>query len=213
MNEMSIVQAVLAESEELPPIAAAGYEYVVAANGLFIRADDSRMEACVPCTPIGVVSLHGLADVEPYARLKLPRVDASLLWAIQQSAYRRLPNEAMYQIYRDGVIWRCRMPKQVAGPVSLAFEDDGRTVVDLHSHGTLEAFFSETDDGDELGLRFYAVIGRLDHDWPEIRVRAGVYGHHWDVPAGSIFDVEEGGPFVDRFFQDDEDEHGESLDL
>jgi PRTRC genetic system protein A len=210
---MNIVDVLLARDPALPPIAALGYEYVVAGNGLFVRAEDSRMEACIP---VAAATLHGLAEVQPYARLKVDRVGPALLWSIQRSARRRLPNEAMYQLaydgrqgasaavptlrLRSGPTWRCWMPGQVADAVRLTFEDDGQAVVDLHSHGSLPAFFSETDDADEQGLRFYAVIGRLDTERPEIRVRAGVYGQHWDVPAAAVF---EGGPFVDRYGPED----------
>ena len=75
------------------------------------------------------------------------------------------------------------------------YDDMGSAVVDLHSHNSMPAFWSHTDNQDERGLRFYAVIGRLDTDRPEIRCRVGVYGHHWPVPATTIF--ESAGPFVD----------------
>lgn len=75
--------------------------------------------------------------------------------------------------------------------------DAGRTVVDLHSHNSMPAFFSGTDNADEQGFRLYCVIGRIDTDAPEIACRAGVYGHHWPVPALAIF--EGVGSFVDTF--------------
>lgn len=195
---MNFVKAVLAESPELPPVAAM-VEYIVAGNGLFVRAEDSRLAALVPITK---ARLSGLADVEPYARLKIPRVPAEWLWSVLNSARAYLPNEAMYQFIYDPAFpnwngWRCGTPPQVAGVVSVTFADHGNAVIDLHSHNSMGAFFSTTDDEDEGGLRFYVVIGRLDTPRPEIAVRMGVYGHHWEVPATEVF---EGlGPFVDTF--------------
>ncbi|MBI3360144.1 MAG: hypothetical protein HY023_03435 [Chloroflexi bacterium] len=59
------------------------------------------------------------------------------------------------------------------------------------------------DDNDETGLRFYAVIGKVDTDRPQIAARVGVYGHHWRVSATAVFDGL--GPFVDTFGKDNDD--------
>ena len=53
------------------------------------------------------------------------------------------------------------------------------------------------DDADEQDLRFYAVIGSLGDGQPSLCVRVGVYGHHWNVPANTVFDGL--GPFRDEF--------------
>lgn len=196
--------AVLATEPTLPPIKAAGYEYVVAANGLFIRAEDSRMEAMVP-VGMTAVELHGLEPARPYARLRLPRINGDWLNAILLDASARMPEEAMYQFTHGavnvrgnidgGICWRCWSPRQDADGVRIYYYDIFSTVIDLHSHAGMPAFWSDTDDSDERGLRFYAVIGRLDTDAPKIRCRVGVYGHRWPVPATTIF--ESAGPFID----------------
>jgi hypothetical protein len=52
-------------------------------------------------------------------------------------------------------------------------------VADCHSHGSgMDAFFSGTDDGDEMakGDRIYMVIGKVLDDSPQIKIRA-VAGH------------------------------------
>jgi PRTRC genetic system protein A len=204
---MKIANAIMAESSELPPIGEAMYQYVVAGNGLFIRAEDSRIEACVP---IADAELNGLAEIEPYARLKVERVPGVWLLSMLNSARLHMPQEAMYQLHWSGVqnkavlrTWRCSMPTQASTPTAVRFIDDGEAVVDVHSHNSMPAFFSATDDDDEQGLRFYVVIGRIDTATPEIRVRVGVYGHHMDVPGDMIFD--DLGPFTDRLGEDETD--------
>lgn len=195
---MQIRDAVLAECGTLPPLGDLMYRYVVAGNGLFIRAEDSRMEALVP---VSFAKAYGLVDLEPYARLKAERIPADYLWSIFESARRHLPNEAMYQFIYDpsdavpGRPWRCVMPEATARLAHVEFADAADAVVDLHSHGILDAFFSTTDDEDEKGLRFYVVIGKVDTDAPQIAVRVGVYGHHWNVPVTTVFT--EPGPFVE----------------
>lgn len=198
---MNISNAILATELPLPPIAAMGYEYVLAGNGLFVRAEDSRMEACIPIAEVG---LHGLAEIEPYARLKVDRVPSSFLHSILASAMRHMPAEAMYQLRWSGEqhhavqrTWQCLMPTQTVSSVSITFDDYADSVIDLHSHNSMAAFFSDIDDRDESGFRFYAVIGKLGTSKPEIKVRAGIYGHHLNVPVTSI--IETAGPFIDLF--------------
>lgn len=198
--EIEIAGAVLATETVLPPIRAAGYEYVVAANGLFIRAEDSRMEAMVPVmmVPLGR-PLPGLAVVSSYARLKVPHLSRYWLQGILKHAIQRGAEEVMYQMFYDAkkCSWDCWTPAQLADAASVDYDDTGSAVVDLHSHHVMPAFFSDTDNKDEAGLRFYAVIGRIGDPYNrEIRCRAGVYGHHWPVPATTIFDSS--GPFLDR---------------
>jgi PRTRC genetic system protein A len=201
LSDLNIAGAVLATNDVLPPIAAAGFEYVIAAGGLYIRAEDSRMEAMVQVAP---ATLQGLAGVETYARLKIPRAPASLLYSIEASARRHLPAEQMYQLFWDGDEWVCRAPSQLATPTSVQFAEAGAPVIDLHSHGLMHAFFSQTDDQDEQGLRFYLVIGNLDtRHWSTILARVGVYGHHQYVPVDMLFQCPSGtnsGPFFDLYY-------------
>lgn len=210
MNLNSLCGAVLALDDgidtfgagvTLPPIKAA-YEYVLAGNGLFIRAEDSRLEAMVPIDP---VELHGLANVEPYARLKISKIPGRYLWAVYRNALGYLPNERMFifewtqhDYMRDLWHWSCIAPRQEAGPGFIRYADRPAPVVDLHSHGALMPFFSQTDNDDEQGLRFFVVIGYIGFNiQPAIQCRVGVYGHFWPVPAATIFDGR--GPFIESF--------------
>lgn len=196
----NLAGAVLANEEQLPPIKAAAYEYVIAGNGFYIRAEDSRMEAMIPVVSM---QLNGLAHVTPYANLKTPKIFSGYLDGILASARHHMPNEALYQFAWDGQGWKCNIPDQTVSAASIEFTELGVAVIDLHSHGAMQAFYSATDDIDEQGLRFYLVIGHVDHEMPTIRARVGVYGHHWPVPVASLFHDNIGsshtGPFFDLY--------------
>ena len=102
--------------------------------------------------------------------------------------------------------WRAIMPDQSATPASVQFDDNPMSVVDIHSHATMDPFWSSTDDADELGLRFYVVIGNLDQPMPTARARVGVYGLHMDVPLSTIFyDYDLGWPVRDLYESEDID--------
>lgn len=195
---MELVKAILAIEETLPPITALGYEYVVAANGLFVRAEDSRLEAMLPISHTLGRNLHGLKSQTPRITLKCPRVPVKWLYSIHQSAFRQIDREVLYQFrLTTSDEWTCVVPSQIASATSIRFLDQIESIIDLHSHNTMNAFFSETDNGDEAGLRFYCVIGNLDTDTPKVACRIGVYGNHWRVPVTTIF--ESTGPFKDTF--------------
>ncbi len=188
---VNIRTAILAEMPELPPFPdQTFYQYVVAGNGLFIRAADTRLAAMVPVVH---VKLHGLADVQPYAHLLVPPIPVAFLESVLESARRHLPNEAMYQFLYDPdkTEWRCVMPDGEANEAGVQFQDQPLAVADLHSHGNLDPFFSDTDNRDEQGLRFYAVIGNVGDTIPDLQVRVGVYGWRMDVPATALFEDQE----------------------
>lgn len=61
-------------------------------------------------------------------------------------------------------------------------------VMEIHSHNSMEAVFSPTDDKDERATRLYTVIGRLDKVFPDIQTRASVGGKFIDVEPSEVFE-------------------------
>jgi proteasome lid subunit RPN8/RPN11 len=62
----------------------------------------------------------------------------------------------------------------------------------IHSHNTMPAIFSSTDNEDELYTGLYAVMGRLGTFHPQLAIRAGMEGVFTPVRASDVF-AEEGG--------------------
>jgi PRTRC genetic system protein A len=194
---LKLVGHMLMEQPTLPPMLWP-YGYVVAANGVFVWARRQGLEALIPIThaPIG-----GLYPIEPFVRLTYPPVDTGLV-----SETLRLCREArtpsgdpleilFYLAWDDQWGWRLTLPvqEQQATCVTPVIEalDHARyanTLLEIHSHHRMGAFFSETDTADEQGFRLYGVVGRLD-DAPEIHMRVGIYGQFWDIPASTILSL------------------------
>lgn len=92
--------------------------------------------------------------------------------------------EALVHILYDTIHrkYTLRVPKQELTAVSVdsVMEEDYPDylihVMDIHSHNTMPAKFSDTDDRDEKATRLYAVAGRFDQVFPEIAVRASCGG-------------------------------------
>jgi PRTRC genetic system protein A len=182
--------AYLTHSNGKEPQTPAGkaYSYILAGNGVFKHARSRFVEVCVPLVGVQVAGLKPLAGfVRP--RYALP---AEVLQLILADARRRSwgePKEEMYHVLL-GEDRRVQIvhPEQSGGAATLRYSggDDERIVVDVHSHHQMGAFFSSTDDQDEQGFRFYAVIGRIFTS-PQIALRVGVYGDFYPLPVERLF--------------------------
>ncbi len=175
------------------------YDYVLHGGGVLKVAKSDYIAASVS---VAKGRITGLPVDKPKWVCTLPRIPLSCLGAVLRHARcageALTPVEQMYHFHWIDKEWRVAAPKQnaSAGRVTYQGGDAPSIVLDLHSHHTMNAYFSETDDQDEQGFRFYAVIGRI-YDRPEIRLRLGVYGDFVELPASTLF---EGlGPFEDAY--------------
>jgi PRTRC genetic system protein A len=174
----------------LPPSNARAYQYVMAGNGVFLRAENRFVSIIAP---IARCRVRGLPPLEKELRLKIPRLPEPLLAAVVNDAGRmRAPDgkllEALYHVHHTGRAACVVKPRQKASAAHVASFSGGDPdiLLDLHSHGGMPAFWSATDNTDEVGFRFYAVIGRLD-GMSEIRLRLGVYGYFVSLPLAALF--------------------------
>ncbi|MBK7916770.1 MAG: hypothetical protein IPJ94_11035 [Chloroflexi bacterium] len=131
-------------AEPLPPNDALAYQYVLAGNGLFIRAETRFFAACIP---IAAAVVRGLPLLAAQFQLRVPRLPARLLEAILADARRARRsdgafNEALYQFHHHGQTVQVTKPPQRATGVSvLAAGENAPTVFcDLHPHGAMAAF-------------------------------------------------------------------------
>jgi len=185
---------ILAETDTLPAIGPTSlYEFVIAGNGVFVRARRCGLEAMIP---ISTCEIRGLQPVEPYVRLeagKIPLVCTQVILAEFQSD---LPNESLFWVRLEDKKWKVIKPRQIADENSVhpvdPFDPTGATaLLDVHSHNTMESFFSTEDDEDETGFRVFAVFGLLDTE-PCVMARVGIYGYYWRLDAGDVFVLPEG---------------------
>ena len=148
------------------------YNYILARNGLFIRAESPLIAATIG---IAGAEVRGLSPLREEVKLKKGRIPRGLyelaLSVLSADRYR----EKYLAITWEGE-YRLRVPAQVGEAESVHYEVLPNTVLDIHSHGAM-AFFSPTDNRDEQGLKLYMVVGRLDRLIPEVKLRVGVYGY------------------------------------
>ena len=61
-------------------------------------------------------------------------------------------------------------------------------VMEIHSHNTMVAKFSPTDDRDERATRLYTVVGRMDKLFPDITTRISVGGKYVEIDPTTVFE-------------------------
>ncbi len=194
----NVVTYYIHQKRALPSNDALAYQYVLAGTGVYLRAENRYFDVLLPLAPCPI---RGLPRLQPHFRLKVSPLPGRLLAAVLADAQRARRRdgglkEALYHFHHDGARVGVLKPAQRATAASVvAIEGKAADIIlDLHSHGNLGAFWSETDNGDEQGFRVYGVIGRLDTA-PEIRLRLGVYGYWFPLPLHALFDGP--GGFVD----------------
>lgn len=194
-----LIKYVTHHSPTLPKFDAIAYEYITASNGIAAPRRGLRssyeqrtvwMCVIIPVvqTPHGTV--RGLYPLTTKITIKVQPMPTSLLQHILTDACLMRTdtgqlNEALYRFHYDGCRVRVDRPSQNTSPASVSASGDGGAdvILEIHSHGNMRGIFRSTDNRDEQGFRIYGVIGRLDSDTPEIRLRTTlrVANTRWSV--------------------------------
>lgn len=188
------VTHIFANSQPLPPQPPGLYQYVVASNGVFVRAERPELSAQI-CIGSTFDQVRGLEPLISYARIARP-VPAWMLARMFEMSYRAKQREILFYLSLVGgekPRWHVDLPEQVQRGTSVhpvdPYAGGASTVIEVHSHHHMPAFFSNTDDREEQsGFRVYAVLGDLART-PEIMVRVGIHGHFMNIPAGWVFEL------------------------
>jgi PRTRC genetic system protein A len=171
----------------------ANFAYVLDANGWKIFKKNGISTALIP-----VDSVSGLAMLETkidFTATKLPLELVRKVTAWFKAVYQKYRSEAVgYLFYRPSTgEWDFMPPVQTATGASAKYEEapkrEGWTVVGtIHSHGSMSAFHSGTDDADE---RFFdgvhITVGRCD-SVPEYSCSLVVQGKREIVDPSILID-------------------------
>jgi PRTRC genetic system protein A len=173
------------------------YEYVIAGNGVFLRARKRFGEVLMPISE--PCELVGLQTVMPYLRLPYPRigpdiVEHMLRRSLEQTTDGEHFQEILFYILQKEEGWEVIEPEQEQEPGRVEARDKTLAArlgifVEVHSHHRMDAFFSDKDDSDERWTGIYGVIGRITTQ-PELRVRVVVDSYTWEeCPSCLVFDL------------------------
>lgn len=173
--------------------------YVLQGNGVY---EHRKNKVATFITNISKCSVPGLkSSLEEGWELNVPKIPANLLGeavSFFREIYKEHSSEVFLQFYWDKVnskyIIHC--PSQVVSGASVRYENDEMftdpdkvLVFEIHSHGSMGAFFSGTDDGDEKADRFYGVVGNIKAYFPELKLRMLIGGNAYEIQPQELFDI------------------------
>ncbi len=176
------------------------YQYVVAREGVFLLARCTGLEVLMPIS--GASTLPDLASITPTIHFAYPPVDEDIALAIlerSKAAHDDAGNaiERLFYLLWEGK-WHLHEPEQDAGHTHVRAKQVTpeylTAVLEGHSHHSMPAYFSHTDNQAELrdgGFRVYFVLGHI-FSQPELRVRICVHGYTWEIPASTFFEMPRG---------------------
>lgn len=165
-----------------------GYGYLLAGNGVFIRAQNNFVDALQMVAPVEV---RGLPELTPFIRPKVAKLPGRLLTAMLAHASRFPKREIVYQVTVENGRFQVHVAaygdKTSAEFVDVATSD--KILFEAHSHNTMPAFFSPTDNAYEQYFRWYAVLGQVTVERPQVILRLGVHGYHFPVRLDNLFNM------------------------
>ncbi|HQU91387.1 MAG TPA: hypothetical protein PLK77_03780 [Pyrinomonadaceae bacterium] len=179
--------------ERFDPVEAILYEYVLAGNGVLLKAHREEFTFSVP---LAYREIKGLPEAFVGIKWHKPRVPGRIWYEICLNA--TIPNskddfkEELYLIYWDqgNESWQwCTSGRDRTWASTIA--DDGRpeyseACIEVHTHPPGAYQFSKADDGDESGkFRIFGIIADV-HDKPKVRFRCGIYDHLIPIPFSWI---------------------------
>jgi len=164
---------------------AVGYEYIVAGNGVFIRAENQFFKVCFQ---IAECEIRNLLNCEEYFVMKKGKLPLEICEAIKNDIENSdTEKEKFLQVvYRDGE-YTIFIPEQKGSGTAVKYESQEQDVIlEVHSHPEMSAFFSEIDNQDEKGFRLYGVFSVIDGKVDEFILRISVYGYYKMLPCYEI---------------------------
>lgn len=161
------------------------YTYHVHGNGVFIASVDRMLEACIPIAPCDIRGLRSVPTSVALVNGKIPME----LFHLAVKMFKANPDHEVFLAIRwTGDKYDLVMPTQVASGVHVDHEKVPDTVLELHSHCNMEAFFSGTDTRDEQGFGLFGVVGKIGQETPEYQLRVGIYGYFYDLNLEEVFE-------------------------
>ena len=182
------------------------YDYIVAADGIFIEAENPLLAARIP---INDCEIRGLAPIGAklsltYGSIPQRFFDLTLDLFLSDSEiehYVAITGKAGYHF--------C-IPVQDKEAGRVVYEVGTSVVLEMHSHGHGGAGFSGVDNKDETGLKLYGVVGKLNAT-PIVKLRIGVYGYFRELFWNEVFDGSLAGAleYEEKEVIDDHELHGD----
>jgi PRTRC genetic system protein A len=177
----------------LEPLAAAGHRMVLAANGLFVEIERPWMHAVLKVGEVGVPVPYG--EMSEAVDLRFSdeqfRGMAGEFLAVARQAH-PVEHAAWCEFRGSGLAYR-EVEVLASSSASIQYArpepvTGGSLAIDLHSHGSFPAFWSATDDADDVmdDVKLGVVFGNLDRDRVSVASRLSAFGQFRDLTEWAV---------------------------
>ena len=156
---------------ELEELDTPGNRILIASNGIWLEVCRAWIYARVQiAAPLPIHTPYG--EVNKVLRFGFGKLPSTLIAQFIDQARNRCPDEcAAWVVWNQRTnAWRLLMLEETSvspGHVTVnlpTLGEDEHMVIDLHSHGLTEAFFSRTDNKDDRGdVKIAGVVGNLNN--------------------------------------------------
>ncbi len=187
------VEHLIAENEN-PPVKAIKYDYLLAGNGLFIRAKRKEFSVCLP---LNQTSVKGLPPVKSEIVWHKPRIPSRIWQEILANAREGSDStefkEDVYVVnwHEQNSQWEWKNIGKTRNYASTIADDTleeyGEACLEIHTHPPNANHFSQMDDADEQGkFRIFGILIDIHNPNPQLRFRCGIYDYFVNIPTGDI---------------------------
>ena len=164
----------------------------------------------IGCFTAPAENVREFEDIRAEFKMVLPKIPAHIFSKVM-GFFKSISDELHYEVLvhilydTEEKEYIIKVPKQRISHVAVNSEAEEPYperyihVVDFHSHNTMPAVFSETDNDDEKETRLYAVAGRFNRTFPEITVRAGCAGKFIPLNPEDVFEGDFFGSYPEEW--------------
>lgn len=180
---------------DLPPLDRNGHRFLAAKDGLWMEVKRNWLHLRLPLVrQLKVAMPYG--SVDPLMEFAFERLPSQLVEAFALEAKQQCPIETAGWIVRNLETGEFRLMMLESLDQSRAhvhfvrpqLDDAEEMVIDLHSHGAFDAFFSGQDDIDDAGeVKISVVVGNCDREIPSVAVRLCALGMNLTLPNPVLF--------------------------
>jgi PRTRC genetic system protein A len=192
-GRQKFIEHLIAESD-VPPIKAIKFDYLLAGNGLFIRAKRKEFSVCLS---LNRISVKGLLEVNSEIVWHKPRIPSRIWQEILKNAREDSDStefkEDVYIVYwfKENSQWQWKNIGKTRNYASTIADDSleeyGEACLEIHTHPPNANHFSQMDDADEQGkFRIFGILIDVHNPNPKVRFRCGIYDHFVQISTADI---------------------------
>lgn len=167
--------------------------------GIYVPEDVKEPSQRVDVLPLGVFrSILGdrMKAVRVAFDSKVPKMSKAMFENIVSFFRNNMPYEAIVQVWYDRKqqsFHMCTPSSELKSRSAISYEMpvllNSILVITIHSHNSMPAFFSSTDNRDECYPGLFGVIGNLDREEPTMAFRCGNEGVFGTLQYTDLFEA------------------------